>query len=81
MFEAKNETNPSNRLQNCDPTAAAQVEIYFMRPDDKRTGALVNIALLSLAALFNGFIIQLKDLPIYLSWIPVCMLSYWGFVG
>jgi ABC-type multidrug transport system ATPase subunit len=44
------------------------VEIYFMKPDDKRTGALVNIALLSMSALFNGFIIQLKDLPVYLAW-------------
>jgi ABC-type multidrug transport system ATPase subunit len=57
------------------------VEIYFMKPDDKRTGALVNIALLSLAALFNGFIIQLNDLPVYFRWVPITMLSYWGFVG
>jgi hypothetical protein len=65
----------------CTAVQYLMVEIYFMKPNDKRTGALVNIALLSLSALFNGFIIQLKDLPIYLSWLPYCMLSYWAFVG
>ncbi|KAH9260235.1 hypothetical protein BASA81_001404 [Batrachochytrium salamandrivorans] len=68
----------------CSVTVATQylmVEIYFMKPDDKRTGALVNIALLAMSAIFNGFIIQLKDLPVYLQWIPYIMLSYWSFVG
>ena len=71
-------------LVMCAVSTAAQylmVEVYFMRPDDKRTGALVNIALLSMSALFNGFIIELQDLPVYLRWVPYLMVSYWAFAG
>jgi len=49
--------------------------------DDLRTAALVQIALLCAGALFNGFIVQVDDLPVYMSWVPYVMLSYWSFVG
>ena len=65
-------------------TTASQyllVEINWMKPNDKRTAALVNMMLLASSALFNGFIIQLGDLPVYLQWVPFLMLSYWGFVA
>eukprot|EP00924_Labyrinthula_sp_SR-Ha-C_P013192 augustus_masked-scaffold_12-processed-gene-12.80-mRNA-1 protein AED:0.23 eAED:0.23 QI:0/-1/0/1/-1/1/1/0/1211 len=48
---------------------------------DLRQAALINMTLLSLGVLFNGFIIQLQDIPIALSWVPFVMLSFWGFVG
>lgn len=49
--------------------------------DNLRAAALVNVAYVGLGALFNGFIIQLKDLPVYLSWLPYIMVTYWGFAG
>jgi len=48
---------------------------------DVRDAAIVNMFFISVGALFNGFIIQLKDIPQYLSWVPYCMLTFWGFVG
>ena len=49
--------------------------------DNLRAAALVNVAYVGLGALFNGFIIQLRDLPVYLSWLPYIMVTYWGFAG
>jgi len=49
--------------------------------DDSRQAILINMSLLSLGTIFNGFIIQLKDIPVFLQWFPYIMLSYWGFVG
>jgi ABC-type multidrug transport system ATPase subunit len=49
--------------------------------DNLRAAALVNVAYVGLGALFNGFIIRIKDLPVYLSWLPYLMVTYWGFVG
>lgn len=48
---------------------------------DLRQAALVNMTLLSMGAIFNGFIIPLDDIPPYLQWVPNVMLTYWGFVG
>jgi len=49
--------------------------------DNLRAAALVNVAYVGLGALFNGFIIQIRDLPVYLSWLPYIMVTYWGFAG
>jgi len=49
--------------------------------DDTRQATRINMSLLAMSALFNGFIINLNDLPVYLQWVPSTMLSYWGFVG
>lgn len=48
---------------------------------DLRQAALINMSLLSLGALFNGFIIPLDDIPPFLQWVPYLMLTFWGFVG
>jgi ABC-type multidrug transport system ATPase subunit len=48
---------------------------------DTRQAVLINMSLLALSALFNGFIIKIPDIPTYLRWVPYCMLSYWAFVG
>jgi hypothetical protein len=49
--------------------------------DNLRAAALVNVAYTGLGALFNGFIIRISDLPVYLSWLPYIMVTYWGFAG
>ncbi|KAH9253890.1 hypothetical protein BASA81_008014 [Batrachochytrium salamandrivorans] len=49
--------------------------------DNLRAAALVNAAYVGLGALFNGFIIRISDLPVYLSWLPYIMVTYWGFAG
>ena len=49
--------------------------------DNLRAAALVNVSYVGLGALFNGFIIQISDLPVYLSWLPYCMVTYWGFAA
>lgn len=46
-----------------------------------RTAALVNVAYVGLGALFNGFIIRIRDLPVYLTWLPYVMVTYWAFAG
>jgi len=48
---------------------------------DTRTAALINMSLLALSALFNGFIISLSDIPIYLQWFPYIMITFYSFVG
>jgi len=54
------------------------VQIHW---EDIRIHSMVQIGLLGLGALFSGFIIRLEDLPVYFSWVPYVMLTYWGFVG
>jgi len=49
--------------------------------DNLRAAALVNVAYVGLGALFNGFIIRIRDLPVFLSWLPYVMVTYWGFAG
>ncbi len=49
--------------------------------DDLRTAAMLQIGLLGLGALFNGFIVQINDLPVYFSWVPYIMVTYWSFVA
>ncbi|GBG30839.1 ABC transporter G family member 22 [Hondaea fermentalgiana] len=49
--------------------------------DDVRVAAMLQIGVLGLGALFNGFIVKLDDLPVYLSWVPYTMVTYWSFVA
>lgn len=49
--------------------------------DNVRIAAMLEIGLLGLGALFNGFIVRLSDLPTYLQWIPYIMVTYWSFVA
>jgi len=46
-----------------------------------RLGASIQIGLLAVGSLFNGFIVQLDQLPPYFKWIPYIMLSFYGFAG
>ncbi|KAH9260725.1 hypothetical protein BASA81_001192 [Batrachochytrium salamandrivorans] len=55
------------------------VEILFTKPHDKQTAAHINIAVLALSFLLNGFVISLSDLPVYLSWVPLVVASFWSF--
>mmetsp|Transcript_7236 Transcript_7236/g.8288 ORF Transcript_7236/g.8288 Transcript_7236/m.8288 type:complete len:1665 (-) Transcript_7236:118-5112(-) len=48
---------------------------------DVRLGASIQIGLLAVGSLFNGFIVQLDTLPLYFKWIPYTMLSFYGFAG
>jgi hypothetical protein len=48
-----------------------------MPPDTRHA----RVAYVGLGALFNGFIIRISDLPVYLSWLPYIMVTYWGFAG
>ena len=49
--------------------------------DNIERAAIAQVFVLGIGALFNGFIINLSDLPFWLSWLPYIMLSFWGFVG
>lgn len=49
--------------------------------DNMERAAIAQVFVLGIGALFNGFIINLSDLPFWLSWLPYIMLSFWGFVG
>jgi len=59
---------------------SANVAVEIDR-NNLRAAALVNVCYIGLGALFNGFIIQVSDLPVYLSWLPYVMITYWGFAG
>jgi hypothetical protein len=54
------------------------IEIYAR---DSRHASLMQVGVLGLGALFNGFIVRLSDLPVYFQWLPYVLLNYWGFVG
>ncbi|GBG26845.1 ABC transporter ATP-binding protein, putative [Hondaea fermentalgiana] len=62
------------------------VEIFIIErggesAPDTRKAALVNMSLLALAAVMNGFIINLKDIPPFLGWVTYLMVTFYSFGG
>ena len=60
------------------------VDILLIRKGarmEDRLAILINMTLLCVGVLFNGFIIPLEDLPIYYQWASYVLITFWGFVG
>ena len=60
------------------------VDILLIRKGarmEDRLAILINMTLLCVGVLFNGFIIPLEDLPVYYQWTSYILITFWGFVG